>query len=92
MLHCCAEILLPHQVTSVDACTVLDFLFQNENGIAVEDRVAFACTFLSDAKLKEYLKQLTTKLTEEGDLAGILLTGLCSLCFIFMLQCSRFVF
>jgi hypothetical protein len=42
----------------------------------VEDRVAFACTFLSDAKLNEYLKQLTAKLTEEGDLAGILLTGL----------------
>lgn len=42
----------------------------------MEDRVAFACTFLSDAKLQEYLKQLTARLTEEGDLAGILLTGL----------------
>ncbi|KDR16180.1 GATOR complex protein MIOS [Zootermopsis nevadensis] len=47
----------------------------NESGVAVEDRVAFACTFLSDVKLNEYLKQLTAKLTEEGDLAGILLTG-----------------
>ncbi|PNF34608.1 WD repeat-containing protein mio [Cryptotermes secundus] len=47
----------------------------NENGVAVEDRVAFACTFLSDAKLHEYLKELIIKLTEEGDLAGILLTG-----------------
>ncbi|GFG38305.1 hypothetical protein Cfor_12188 [Coptotermes formosanus] len=47
----------------------------NESGVAVEDRVAFACTFLSDAKLQEYLKQLTSRLTEEGDLAGILLTG-----------------
>ncbi|XP_069700640.1 GATOR2 complex protein MIOS [Periplaneta americana] len=47
----------------------------NESGVAVEDRVAFACTFLSDSKLHEYLKHLTVKLTEEGDLAGILLTG-----------------
>ncbi|PSN33611.1 WD repeat-containing protein mio [Blattella germanica] len=47
----------------------------NENGVAVEDRVAFACTFLSDSKLNDYLKQLTAKLTEEGNLAGILLTG-----------------
>jgi hypothetical protein len=58
---------------------VLNFPFQNESGVAVEDRVAFACTFLSDVKLNEYLKQLTAKLTEEGDLAGILLTGLCCL-------------
>lgn len=57
---------------------ILNFLFQNESGVAVEDRVAFACTFLSDVKLNEYLKQLTAKLTEEGDLAGILLTGLLS--------------
>jgi hypothetical protein len=55
---------------------VLNISFQNESGVAVEDRVAFACTFLSDTKLQEYLKQLTAKLTEEGDLAGILLTGL----------------
>ncbi|KAJ9588221.1 hypothetical protein L9F63_018385 [Diploptera punctata] len=47
----------------------------NESGVAVEDRVAFACTFLSDSKLNEYLKHLTSKLTEEGNLAGILLTG-----------------
>jgi len=55
----------------------------------VEDRVAFACTFLSDAKLQDYLKQLTARLTEEGDLAGILLTGLYGissvLCFGFVL-------
>ncbi|KAH0544233.1 GATOR complex protein MIOS-B [Cotesia glomerata] len=47
----------------------------NENGVAVEDRVAFALMFLSDSKLCEYLKKLTVKLKEEGDLAGILLTG-----------------
>lgn len=31
--------------------------------------------YLSDSKLAEYLKQLTLSLTEEGNLAGLLLTG-----------------
>lgn len=43
--------------------------------MAVEDRVAFALMFLSDSKLHDYLKRLTQKLTEEGNLAGFLLTG-----------------
>nr|CAD7396882.1 unnamed protein product [Timema cristinae] len=47
----------------------------NESGMAVEDQVAFALTFLSDQKLGEYLKHLTNKLVQEGDLAGMLLTG-----------------
>ncbi|KAM0726260.1 GATOR2 complex protein MIOS-B [Formica fusca] len=47
----------------------------NENGMAVADRIAFALIFLSDNKLYEYLKRLTQKLIEEGDLAGFLLTG-----------------
>ncbi|XP_026277027.1 GATOR complex protein MIOS-B [Frankliniella occidentalis] len=46
-----------------------------ENEVTVEDRVAFACCFLSDVKLSEYLRNLTAKLTDEGDLGGILLTG-----------------
>ncbi|EFN84236.1 GATOR complex protein MIOS [Harpegnathos saltator] len=47
----------------------------NESGMAVEDRVAFALMFLSDSKLHDYLRRLTQKLTEEGNLAGFLLTG-----------------
>lgn len=47
----------------------------NENEISVDDRVAFACTFLSDSKLNEYLKSLTTKMISEGNLDGMLLTG-----------------
>lgn len=43
--------------------------------MSVEDKVAFALTFLSDSKLSEYLKRLTQTLIEEGDLAGFLLTG-----------------
>ncbi|XP_018335553.1 GATOR complex protein MIOS [Agrilus planipennis] len=47
----------------------------NEDGMLVEDRVAFACTFLSDGKLLDYLKALAMELTEEGNLDGLLLTG-----------------
>lgn len=41
----------------------------------MDDRVAFACIFLPDNKLHEYLKSLYIKLMEEGNLDGILLTG-----------------
>lgn len=44
--------------------------------MSVDDRVAFACIFLPDNKLNEYLKKLTTELVEEGNLDGILLTGI----------------
>lgn len=50
-------------------------LQQNENGMSVEDRVAFACTFLSNSKLYEYLSQLTETLVSNGQLSGLLLTG-----------------
>ncbi|KAK7083685.1 hypothetical protein SK128_028073 [Halocaridina rubra] len=49
-----------------------------ETEIAIQDRVAFACTYLSDIRLKEYLERLNARLTEEGNLDGILLTGLSS--------------
>lgn len=41
----------------------------------VEDRVGFACIFLPDNKLYEYLRKLSDKLMDEGNLDGILLTG-----------------
>lgn len=44
--------------------------------MTVADRIAFALIFLSDNKLYEYLKRLTQKLIDEGDLAGFLLTGM----------------
>lgn len=47
----------------------------NENGMAVDDRIAFACMFLPDKQLHAYLKKLAEKLTEEGNLDGLLLTG-----------------
>ncbi|XP_076029287.1 GATOR complex protein mio [Oratosquilla oratoria] len=47
-----------------------------ETNMALQDRVAFACLYLSDVRLTEYLDKLGTKLVEEGNLDGILLTGL----------------
>lgn len=43
--------------------------------MSVDDRVAFACIFLPDNKLYDYLKSLTTQLIDQGNLDGILLTG-----------------
>lgn len=37
--------------------------------------MAFACIFLSDVKLHEYVKTTCDALVEQGDLSGILLTG-----------------
>ncbi|XP_054286757.1 GATOR complex protein MIOS [Macrosteles quadrilineatus] len=47
----------------------------NEVGMAVEDRVAFACMFLSNVRLAEYVSSLSAGLVERGRLAGMLLTG-----------------
>ncbi|XP_046677879.1 GATOR complex protein MIOS-like [Homalodisca vitripennis] len=52
----------------------------NEPGLAVEDRVALACLYLSNARLYEYLSQLTETLISSGDLGGVLLTGAGSEC------------
>ncbi|XP_074036422.1 GATOR complex protein mio [Leptinotarsa decemlineata] len=47
----------------------------NENGIAVDDRVALACLYLPDEKLLEYVKRLSDELCNEGNLDGLLVTG-----------------
>lgn len=41
----------------------------------IDDRIGFACTFLSDTDLVEYICQLTDHVYEKGDISGILLTG-----------------
>ncbi|KAL0882791.1 hypothetical protein ABMA27_016339 [Loxostege sticticalis] len=46
-----------------------------ETEMRLEDRVAFACVYLPDAKLHEYVRRTTDELIEQGDLSGILLTG-----------------
>ncbi|XP_037089925.1 GATOR complex protein MIOS-like [Pollicipes pollicipes] len=46
-----------------------------EYGMTVQDRVAFACRFLSDDRLAECLNQITQTLKKEANLQAILLTG-----------------
>lgn len=48
---------------------------QNETEMRLEDRVAFACIFLPDARLHEYIQRTSAELTQRGKLSGILLTG-----------------
>ncbi|MGH0129785.1 UNVERIFIED_CONTAM: hypothetical protein FKN15_061237 [Acipenser sinensis] len=47
-----------------------------ESRLAVQDRVAFACMFLSDSQLPRYIEKLASEMKEAGNLEGILLTGL----------------
>lgn len=42
----------------------------------LSDRIAFACRFLSDDELSSYIDEMTRLAVEEGNLEGILLTGL----------------
>lgn len=46
-----------------------------ECGLSVSDRMAFACQFLCDTKLADYVKDMIKKCIEIGDLNGLLLTG-----------------
>ncbi|GFT39799.1 GATOR complex protein MIOS [Nephila pilipes] len=48
----------------------------SEAQIAVQDRMAFACLYLNDRKLADFLDGLKKQMTETGNLDGILLTGL----------------
>ncbi|EDV99338.1 GATOR complex protein MIOS [Drosophila grimshawi] len=46
-----------------------------EEGVSLADRVAFACKYLSETKLADYVKQRIQRAIECGDLNGLLLTG-----------------
>lgn len=47
-----------------------------EEGMEIDDRIAFACKYLPDSKLSLFLENLMSKLSNAGDLDGILLTGI----------------
>ena len=44
--------------------------------MSLQDRVAFACTFLEDPVLYTFISDLTKKVTESGQINGLFLTGL----------------
>ena len=46
--------------------------------MSVRDRIGFACHFLSDAHLQEYIEHLNRVLIKEGNLDGMLITGIFS--------------
>ena len=46
-----------------------------EEGVSLADRMAFACKYLSQTKLSEYVMLQIQKSVDKGDLNGLLLTG-----------------
>ena len=44
--------------------------------MSLQDRVAFASTYLEDAVLYSYISKLTKEVTESGQINGLFLTGL----------------
>lgn len=59
--------------------TTEDTAFSNvlvETGMLLEDRIAFACMYLSDSKLIDYIEEVTDSMVQNGGLEGLLLTGL----------------
>ncbi|XP_031631806.1 GATOR complex protein MIOS [Contarinia nasturtii] len=47
----------------------------NENRLSIADRMAFACQYLSDSKLSDYIKTMIQTCIKTRDLHGLLLTG-----------------
>jgi WD repeat-containing protein mio len=47
----------------------------SEDGVSISDRMAFACNFLNDQELSEYVKQMIQECIKKGDLNGLLVTG-----------------
>lgn len=47
-----------------------------DQNLELSDRVAFACLYLPDKDLKEYIDSYTTMLVEHGSIDGLLLTGI----------------
>ena len=44
--------------------------------MSLQDRVAFACTFLEDTLLYSFISKLTKEVTDSGQINGLFLTGL----------------
>ncbi|XP_064401805.1 GATOR2 complex protein MIOS-A-like [Halichondria panicea] len=48
----------------------------NETEMSLQDRVAFACTYLDDRQLCAHISSLTRQVVGRGDISGLFLTGL----------------
>ncbi|VDM32980.1 unnamed protein product [Hydatigera taeniaeformis] len=71
-----------------DFSTDVDFteILQNDSLFLI-DRLAFACLYLNDDKLREYVLSTFHRMLDEGRLEAVLLTGLSSSYFFDLLQC-----
>lgn len=48
----------------------------NDERLALEDRVSFACTYLDDQQTLNWLRKVSDDCTRRGDLGGLVVTGL----------------
>ncbi|KAM3187829.1 hypothetical protein ACTXT7_001526 [Hymenolepis weldensis] len=60
-------------------------ILENESLFLI-DRLTFACLYLSDEKLQDYVRSITNRMIREGRLEAILLTGLSTPYFFDLLQ------
>jgi len=57
---------------------IADYQPEGTVGMKLADRIAFACIFIPDNMLVEFIDRMTRSLVDVGDLDGLLLTGLSS--------------
>lgn len=72
------DIVLVRRHRSIDkrCIHIIQFCFyQKESGISLSDRMAFACNYLCDTKLADFVKSMIQNCTDNGDLNGLLVTG-----------------
>ena len=58
------------------SCTVRYGCIINDDRLSLEDRVAFACTYLDDHQTLQWLRGVRDDCTRGGDLGGLVVTGL----------------
>ena len=61
---------------SASACVVAYDCIVNDERLALEDRVSFACTYLDDQQTLSWLRKVSDDCTRRGDLGGLVVTGL----------------
>lgn len=58
-----------------------------EGDLQIEDRLGFACLYLNDQHLHEYVEQVSSSIIRSGQLEGVLVTGLSRPSGLELLQC-----
>ena len=61
---------------NASACVVAYDCIVNDERLALEDRVSFACTYLDDQQTLSWLRKVSDDCTRRGDLGGLVVTGL----------------